>query len=161
VPGYWENTPDGWRWVPGFWAPDTQQELPYVPQPPAPPDNGPSVPPPDDNSFYTPGNWVYQGTQYVWRPGYWQPCQPGLVWVPARYCWTPSGCVFVSGYWDYPLEARGLLFAPVCFTRPLWQTPGWCYRPSYAVGCGPLLSALFVRPHWGHYYFGDYYGDAY
>jgi hypothetical protein len=162
IPGYWENTPDGWRWVPGYWAPDGQQDLPYVPQPPAPPDAaGPSVPPPDDNSFYAPGNWVYQGTQFAWRPGSWQPCQPGWVWVPAQYCWTPSGCVFVSGYWDYPLDARGLLFAPVCFTQPLWQTPGWCYQPNYLVDCGPLLNALFVRPRWGHYYFGDYYGNAY
>jgi hypothetical protein len=162
TPGYWEQTPDGWRWVPGFWAPDSQQELPYVPQPPAPLDAaGPSVPPPDDNSFYTPGNWVYQGTQFAWRPGFWQPCQPGMVWVPAQYSWTPSGCVAVSGYWDYPLENRGLLFAPVCFTQPLWQTPGWAYQPNYVVAFGPLLNSLFVRPRWGHYYFGNYYGNTY
>jgi hypothetical protein len=161
VPGYWENTPDGWRWVGGFWAPDTQAETPYLPQPPAPLNTDPSTPPPDDNSFYTPGVWVYRQTRYVWRPGFWRAYRPGLVWVPACYTWTPSGCVFVDGYWDYPLEDRGLLFAPVCFTRPLWQTPGWFYQPSYVVGCGPLLNAFFVRPGWGSYYFGDYYGAGY
>jgi hypothetical protein len=161
VPGYWENEANGWRWVPGFWGPETQAELPYVPPPPAPPDaNGPSVPPPDENSFYNPGSWAYQQDQYAWRPGSWQPYQPGWVWVPAQYVWTPSGCVFVSGYWDYPLERRGMLFAPVCFTQPLWQTPGWVYQPAYTVGCGPLLNAFFVGPRRRHYYFGDYYGNA-
>ena len=38
---------------------------------------------------------------------------PDWVWVPARYIWTPGGCVFVVGYWVHPLERCGLLFAPV------------------------------------------------
>jgi hypothetical protein len=160
VPGYWENTPDGWRWVPGLWAPASQPDMPYLPQPPAPLETGPSIPPPDDNSFYTPGCWVFRETRYVWRPGFWQACRPGFVWVPPHYNWTPAGYLFVDGYWDYPLDDRGLLFAPVAFTQPLWQTPGWYYQPSYVVGYGPLLDSLFVRPGWG-FYFGNYYGSRY
>jgi len=161
VEGYWEQTPDGWRWVAGFWTPQDQPEIPYLPQPPASVDNGPSVPPPDDNSFYTPGVWVYRETRYVWQPGFWQPIRPGFLWSPACYHWTPRGYLFVRGYWDYPLANRGLLFAPVAFRRPLWQTPGWAYRPAYVVGYRPLVDSLFVRPGWRHYYFGDYYGPAY
>src|SRR5437660_2216800 len=44
VPGHWEQANDGWQWVAGFWAPNTQQEVQYVDQPPASLDEGPSVP---------------------------------------------------------------------------------------------------------------------
>ena len=53
------------------------------------------------------------------------------VWIGAALRWTPAGYVFVDGYWDYPLEDRGLLFAPVYFKQPLWRNPDWCYQPSY------------------------------
>jgi hypothetical protein len=160
VPGYWEQTGDGWRWVSGFWGPD-QQELPYVPTPPQSLENGPSVPPPGPDYSYIPGCWLYKDLRFVWRPGYYAPCRPGFVWMPSRYCWTPGGCIFVGGYWDYPLECRGLLFAPVCFNQPLWRTPGWCWQPHHVVGCGPLLNAFFVDTRFGHYRFGDYYGTTY
>src|SRR5262249_25678640 len=74
---------------------------------------------------------------------------------------TPAGCAFVDGCWDYPLDTRGVLFAPVVFEQPLWRRPGWCFRPSFVVGIDtPFFSALFVRPSCGHYYFGDYYDRA-
>jgi hypothetical protein len=81
--------------------------------------------------------------------------------VPARYIWTPYGWVFASGYWDYAFGARGMLFAPVFFTRPLWLTVGWFYRPSFAIAFDGLYDSLFVGLGWSHYYFGDYYGSAY
>jgi hypothetical protein len=161
VPGYWQQTSDGWRWVSGFWAPADQAQLPYAPQPPEPLLNGPSVPPPGPDYNYVPGYWFYRDTQWVWRPGYYSPYRLGMVWIPPRYVWTPGGFIFVSGYWDYPLEDRGLLFAPVCFSRPLWTTPGWCWRPQYIVDCGLLLDSLFIDARFGHYRFGDYYGSAY
>ncbi len=162
VPGYWNQVEGGWQWVSGFWAPLDQQELPYLPEAPPPSlDSGPSVPAPDDNSIYVPGSWIYRETRYLWRPGFWIGAQPGYVWTPASYCATPSGYLFVDGYWDRCLEDRGLLFAPVCFTQPLWQNPGWAYQPNYCIGTDGLLASLFVRPRWGHYYFGDYYGNAY
>jgi len=54
-----------------------------------------------------------------------------------------------------------LLFAPVYFSRPLWSDPNWCYRPNYVVNLADLVSCLFVRPAYCHYYFGDYYDPAY
>ncbi|HYV35748.1 MAG TPA: hypothetical protein VE988_08595 [Gemmataceae bacterium] len=161
VAGYWEQAPEGWRWVAGFWAPDAQQELPYVPQPPASLEIGPTLPPPGDNYFYAPGTWLYQSNRYVWQPGYYAACQPDLVWTPPHYAWTPGGCLFVTGYWDYPLERRGLLFAPVFFSRPLWASPGWAWRPHYVVGFGAMFDSFFVDVRFGHYRFGDYYGTAY
>src|SRR5262245_4951292 len=115
VPGHWTHTEDGWVWVPGFWAPLNQNEVPYLPEPPAPLETEPSLPPPDANSFYVPGSWLYRDSRYVWRPGYYAPFRDGRIWMAPRYIWTPAGFIFVEGYWDYPLEDRGLLFAPVAF----------------------------------------------
>lgn len=162
VPGYWSETENGWQWTPGLWAPAQQQQPAYVPEPPPDSlDNGPSVPPPDENSFYVPGVWLYQSTGYAWRPGYWTGIRPGYCWIPAHYCWTPAGYSYVSGYWDYPLEDRGLLFAPVAFTEPLWRNPNWFYRPRNCVDLRGLLASLFCRPRYCHYYFGDYFGAGY
>ena len=109
----------GWQWVPGFWASQDIQQVEYLPPPPPSIDNGPSVPAPEATSSYVPGCWVYQETRYLWRPGYWVQANPDWCWIPDYYCWTPTGYVFVAGYWDYPLESRGLLFAPVALDRRL------------------------------------------
>jgi hypothetical protein len=81
------------------------------------------------------------------------------VWVSAQYTWTPAGCLFVEGHWDYPLRERGLLFAPVAFAA----LPGrsFKYVPSYVVREECLLNSLFVRPLTHHYYFGDYFEQRY
>jgi len=161
VPGYWNKVDDGWQWVSGFWVPTTQAEVSYVPEPPTSVDNGPSVPAPDDNSTWVPGNWVWRTSRFVWRPGFWFGSQEGQVWTSATYYWTPCGYAFVDGYPDYPLADRGLLFAPVSFTQPLWTNPDWSYTPNSCVDVPGLLSSLWVRPSYGHYYFGDYYGAGY
>jgi hypothetical protein len=161
IPGRWVNTPDGWRWVSGYWATAGEGETPYVDQPPAPLATEPSVPPPEDNSMYVPGYWAYANGAFAWRTGFYSPYRPGRVWLGPRYVWTPSGYVFVGGYWDYPLEDRGLLFAPVWFNRPLWATTGWNYRPEYVVLRNALFDSLFWRSGWNHYYFGNFYGPTY
>jgi hypothetical protein len=161
VAGYWEQTADGgWRWVHGFWAPADQRELPILPLPPAPLESGPSLPPPDDDSFYVPGCWSYGDTGYVWRPGCYLQCRPGLVWIPPCYVWRPSGCLYVRGYWDHPLERRGRLFAPAVFRRSPWLNPGWAWRPSHVITAAALLDALFVDGRAGHYRYGDWYGKT-
>src|SRR5213078_3470314 len=63
--------------------------------------------------------------------------------------------VFVGGYWDYMVEQRGLLFAPVCVDLA-YVTPGWYYTPCCVVHNTCLLDALFVRPGCG-YFFGSYF----
>src|SRR5262245_17336498 len=103
VPGHWQQVEGGWQWVRGFWAEAGADELQYVPTPPASIDNGPSTPAPDEDSIYVPGCWLWQGDEFAWRPGYWVPYRSDWVWTPDQYVWTPGGCLFVRGYWDYPL----------------------------------------------------------
>ena len=66
--------------------------------------------------------------------------------------------VFVAGYSDYPYQRRGVVFAPVCFSRPVYLRSGYCYSPSVVVDISRALVHLFVYPRRCHYYWGDYYG---
>jgi len=159
VPGAWQEVAGGWQWSPGFWADDATQTVDYVPYPPPSVDAGPSTPAPEPTDIYAPGCWVWRDTRYLWRPGYWVGYRPDWVWVPARYIWTPGGCIFLEGYWDRPLELRGLLFAPVRILRR--DLAGFVFRPQLVVRIDFLLGALFIGPSRHHYFFGDYFTDAY
>jgi hypothetical protein len=162
VPGYWEEAGTGYRWVSGFWTSAQAESIAYLPPPPESLDLGPSSGSPGEEYFYTPGVWLYQGSTYRWRPGYWQPHVVNWVWIPARYVWTPSGYVFCAGFWDRLFEARGVAFAPVCFARPIYRQPLYVYRPICRIITDVNFYVhLFVRPSYGHYYFGDWYGDRY
>ena len=125
TPGYWTKADKGWRWVTGFWAPVKQDAIEYLDAPPGSLDNGPSTEAPDEDSVYVPGSWVPRRGRYYWRPGFWNTPYRDWVWTPAHYSWTPAGYVFIDGYWDYCLEDRGMLFAPVYCDQPLSATPGW------------------------------------
>jgi WXXGXW repeat (2 copies) len=161
MPGHWMNEADGWQWVSGYWADVGQTEVEYLPQPPASIDMGPSATAPDADSLYTPGTWVYQERRYLWRPGFWLRARADWFYNPARYTYSPAGYIFSDGYWDYPLERRGMLFAPARFSADAWGTPGWNYQPRYTIGIEGLFGSLFVRPEYNRYYFGDYYGPEY
>jgi hypothetical protein len=160
TPGVWHEVDGGWQWTPGYWSADGATEVTYLPAPPPSVDDGPSTAAPDDNSFYVPGTWVYRERRYLWRPGFWLGYRPDWVWIPAHYCWTPAGYVFVDGYWDVPLERRGLLFAPVRINQALLARR-WTYIPQFVVQPDFLIGALFVRPSYCHYYFGDFFENSY
>lgn len=169
VPGYWAKAEDGYQWIAGYWwyqeAPAAEeavsQEVVYLPDPPATLEAGPSSPLPSEEHFWVPGCWMWHEVRYVWRPGYWAVGVPDWVWVPAHYVWSPSGCIFVAGHWDYTLERRGLLFAPVYFDRVVYTRPAFRYVPTVVINTTVLQTSLFVRPRYCHYYFGDYYAPAY
>ena len=150
-----------WEWVPGFWAPVGAQEIEYLPAPPAPMDVEPPGPAPHADSSWVPGCWYWRQDQYVRRPGYWMRQQPNWVWVPSHYRWTPRGYVFEAGHWDYSLDRRGVLFAPVYIPRSVYSRRGFAYSPTIAIDLGVLSAHLFAYPRYSHYYFGDYYDDAY
>ena len=154
--GHWHQTQDGWQWVSGFWAPGQPTPLRYLPEPPNSLDNGPSSPKPDEDSSYVPGAWVPRANGYAWRPGFWNNNYSEWIWNPDSYSWTPGGYLYNPGYWDYNLENRGLLFAPVYFNQPYWNTPGWSYTPSYCVGFPGLFGSLFFGPN-NWCYFGNFY----
>ncbi len=162
VPGHWHPVGASWQWVPGLWAPlEHQAVLNYLPAPPPVLEAPPSVPAPGPKYTFVSGTWVYQGNRYAWRPGYWVPHDPNWIWVPAHYVWTPGGYLFVEGYWDYPLQQRGLLFTPVALDIRFCTRPTFVYQPRYVVHDDCLYGALFLRPAHRHYYFGDYFEARY
>ena len=161
VPGYWVDEQGGFRWVSGMWAEDRVQELNYLPNPPESLEQGPNVAAPSDDYFWIPGCWVYGNTGYRWRTGYWSLGYDNWIWSPARYVWSPRGCFFVPGYWDYAFARRGVLFSPVYFRPAVYRRPVFAFSPSVVVSLGGISSHLFVGVGFGHYYFGDYYGNAY
>ncbi len=159
VVGHWVPVADGWYRVHGHWAAQQEPDFQYVEKPPEPKEQQqPQAP--DQNSIWIPGSWFYTENGWQWRDGYYTDARPGYVWQPASYDWSPNGYVYTSGYWDYDPYNRGLLFAPVWFDRPLWERPGWVYRPFYALNLAAAIVSLFVRPGWGYYY-GDWYGHGY
>ncbi|BBO32704.1 hypothetical protein PLANPX_2316 [Lacipirellula parvula] len=163
VPGHWTAADAEFQWVPGFWAGEQVQEVQMLPLPPETLEVGPSSPAPAANFFWVPGCWTWNGGAYDWRAGYWYAGQNNWVWIPDRYCYTPQGAIFISGYWDYLLAYRGLAYAPVWWPQPVWRGVGWSYRPYSVLDSGLLLSALYINRHHHHYYFGygGWHGNHY
>lgn len=164
VPGYWNRTSGGFTWVQGFWLPEQTGgagEVTYYATPPENLETGPSSPQPSDGYVWSPGCWTWRESRYLWRPGNWFEANPDWVWIPAQYHWTPGGSVFVEGHWDYLLDRRGVLYAPVVFHRPFGFAGVYRYRPTVAIDLGVLSLHLFSRPRYGHYYFGDWYAPNY
>jgi WXXGXW repeat (2 copies) len=161
VAGYWNQVAEGYQWISGYWADATASEIEYLPAPPATQEVGPNVQSPGQDYLWSPGIWMWHQQRYVWRAGFWYRANPSWCWVPAHYCWTPRGYIFVQGYWDYPWAQRGLLFAPIYFRSNVFVRPGFFYTPSIVLNNRLLVAHLFLRPHYHHYYFGDYYAGSY
>ena len=161
VPGYWAQVSGGWEWIAGFWTPAGVKEIEYLSAPPTAGDLEPlGVAPSPDTIWVPPCMYWVQG-QYVRRAGYWLPAQSNWVWAPAHYVSTPRGYIFAAGHWDYALERRGVLFAPVYFPRAVYGRHSFMYTPSIVIDMGLLRVNLFAYPRYSHYFFGDFYDDAY
>lgn len=161
VAGYWGKTGQGAQWTSGYWADADVNEVEYLPEPPQSVETGPSTEAISPDSSWAPGSWVWHQNRYAWRPGYWAEVQPDWVWVPAHYVWTRRGYVFVDGYYDYAVNRRGVLFAPVYFDSSVYSRRGFSYSPSIVIDLVQFTDHLFLRPNYGHYYFGDYYAASY
>ena len=161
VPGYWGQSRQGFQWTSGYWADAEASEIQYLPEPPATVEAGPNIAAPSADDIWLPGCWMWQQNRYAWRPGYWTQGHQDWDWVPDHYVWTPSGYVFVDGYYDYSVSRRGIVFAPVYFDGGLRTQSGFSYSPSTVINPSVFVSHLFLRPGYGHYYFGDYYGSDY
>jgi len=161
VPGYWSQEADGWEWVAGFWTPADIQDIEYLPAPPESDYMQPSSPSPSSDDIWVPSCQYWNQDHYIQRPGYWLAANPNWVWTPSHYVWTPRGYIFCDGHWDYPLENRGVLFAPVYFPQSIYSRSAYRYSPSIIVDLGILTINLFTYPRYSHYYFGDYYDNAY
>lgn len=161
VPGYWRKVARGAQWTSGYWADAKLSEVEYLPEPPQTVEAGPNTSAPSADHTWLPGCWLWQQNRYAWRPGYWATGQSDWDWVPEHYVWTPRGYVFVDGYYDYSVARRGVLFAPVYFNSGVYTQPGFSYSPAMVVSPAMFASHLFLRPSYGHYYYGDYYGSNY
>ena len=161
MPGYWGQVGQGYQWTSGYWADAKVNEVEYLPEPPESVEVGPNIAAPSPNHGWMPGSWVWHQGRYAWRPGYWEIQRPDWDWVPAHYIWAPRGYVYSDGYWDYSVERRGVLFAPVYFEADVYSRHGYTYSPSFAINIAVFSDSLFLRPHYQHYYFGDYYDTRY
>ena len=159
--GYWSESTQGHQWVSGYWADVRERETLYLPPPPATLEIGSNVAAPSANHDWTPGNWNWTQERYAWRPGHWAQGRRDWDWIPAHYVWTPRGYVFVDGFWDYPAQRRGVLFAPVYFSSEVRARRDYRYSPSVVIDLPALIEHLFLRPRHHHYYFGDYYDTRY
>lgn len=161
VPGYWNQVSGGWEWVAGFWAPANVQNIEYLPAPPVIANIEPVGIQPSPDTIWVPPCMYWSNGRYVQRAGYWLTAQPNWVWVPSHYVVTPRGYIFAEGHWDYSLERRGVLFAPVYFPSPVYLRAGFTFSPGIVVDLGLLQVNLFAYPRYNHYYFGDYYDSVY
>lgn len=161
IPGYWAPSGQGAQWTSGYWADANKEEIEYLPEPPATVEVGPNSPAPSADYRWLPGSWIWQQNRYAWRPGYWAPGQDDWNWIPARYVWTPRGYVFVDGYFDYNVDRRGVLYAPIYFKSNIYTQSSFRFSPVTVISPSVFVNHLFLRPTYGHYYFGDYYGRNY
>ncbi|MEI8205315.1 MAG: hypothetical protein WCG03_00390 [Kiritimatiellales bacterium] len=161
VPGYWVQASGGWKWTAGYWAPAAAKEIVYLPGPPAIEDIEPVAVQPSPDMIWVPPCMYWSNGQYIRRAGYWMTAQPDWIWVPSHYVVTPRGYIFAEGHWDYSLDRRGVLFAPVYFPASVHLRAGFTFSPAVVVDTGLLRVSLFTYPRYCHYYFGDYYDSAY
>ena len=161
VPGYWGEEGSQWQWTSGYWANDDTEEVAYLPKPPKSIESGPNVEAPSSSHIWVSGTWVQREERYAWRPGYWEAGQQNWIWAPAHYQWTPRGYVFIDGYWDHNVVSRGVVFAPVHFHHDYYSRPNYSYTPLTVISLAVFTNHLFIRPNYGHYYYGDYYAPRY
>jgi hypothetical protein len=160
APGYWATVDGGWRWVSGFWAREAENIV-YREPPPESQDHQPAVDSVQNDQFWIPGSWQWQDGQYAWSNGYYAPCQENWVWVPVRWRWTPRGYIRLAGYWDFRPTVRAMLFAPVVFRPGVLLRPRFVFTPRVVVNPWIALNHFWIRPGYGHYYFGNYYAANY
>lgn len=115
IPGNWKQFQEGWAWIKGFWSSVPEDKLVYIDEIPPDPIEEDASNPPADGYFWARGYWSYDTNQskYVWIGGRWEPFDSNWMYIPAHYVWRPGGYVFIKAYWDWLLDARGRLYAPV------------------------------------------------
>ncbi len=161
IAGYWGQVAEGYQWTSGYWADAAARETTYLPAPPATVEAGPNIEAPSPDYGWTPGCWLWYQGRYAWSPGYWAQGRADWDWIPSHYVWTHRGYIFVGGFWDYSIERRGVLFAPVYFQSGVYSRHGYFYSPTIVISLGVFSDCLFLRPRYDHYYFGDYYAPSY
>jgi hypothetical protein len=113
VAGRWMRDSEGWYRVPGFWSRRRDagarpaSSVSSAPESPAWRRSGPPTDHPDDSPavapgpdyFYIAGQYVPDGENVTWKPGFWARVQPGWDWVPSRWVRRSDGWNFRPGSW--------------------------------------------------------------
>jgi len=76
----------------------------YIPTAPPPPRAEVQPPPPGpiEAFFWKPGHWRWNGHEYVWHHGLWEPRPPKAVeWIAPHWESRPGGWVFIEGHYRY------------------------------------------------------------
>ncbi len=157
VSGQWFAAPGGYRWSNGYWGKANSPAPVLAQRPPISMEAGPTADGPSD-SFWMPGEYVWQNESYVFQPGYWTQHQESFIWQPATYIQTPDGYAHVSGYWDFELETRGVPYAPLSVPVEMARQMQLSVPPSVLLAPEATLCLhMFAQPGDSHYYFGSYY----
>jgi hypothetical protein len=164
-PGRWKDVGGTWTYFAGYWRPAEVKALAMnLPEPPAPKEEAATAPEGNPNAMWVPGFWEYKGGKFEWQPGYWPAASDRMIWQQGQYVAAEGGYAFVPGHWDYPLEERGVLYAPVFFSQAQRERRGWSYRPQSAITFGSAagwargggFDTLSIGPGFNNYYVGDY-----
>jgi hypothetical protein len=98
---------------------------------------------------WVPGQWQWNGAQYVWREGYWQSAPttvcatPAPAWVEGQWVQGANGWTWIDGHYEQA--------PPTCTTQPptvVYQQPApptqvvYVDRPVYQ----PATTVVYERP---------------
>lgn len=158
--GYWQLFPEGWVYLKGFWAPSLESNLAYISVAPKDAMVETISPSPSNNYFWSPGYWFYALNEgdYVWIAGEWKELNPNWILTPAHYIWRPEGYIFVSPYWDWPLEVRGTAYSNIEIAAEVLQRRrSIVYNPSQPLDMKNLVGKLIVNYPDYLYFFRHYY----
>jgi hypothetical protein len=77
-----------------------EQTAPPNPYPVLPPPRVETVPrPPGPNVVWEPGQWHWNGRDYVWLPGHYVERAPGRHWEPGHWVLEGRNWVWLPGRW--------------------------------------------------------------
>ena len=131
IPGEWLALEgESWVWLPGFWSQEALSQMRPIGE--TPPDEI------DENvcksfngdQYWVRGYWKFdtQKKTYVWHAGRFETFDPNWVYSPAHYVWRSNGYLFIPGFWDWPLEKRGVVYPST--TIHLDEYENFLYQPD-------------------------------
>ncbi len=160
--GGWLKVDKGFQWLPGAWVPiGFDPTANQIPTPPAIKNLLPTTAAPAIGHIRNPGRWVFQNGQFTWKAPSWIPGNANWIWNPPQLLKTPTGLTVVSGFWDFPLQDRGQLFAPIRFDNPSNIVKGFTFTPGVVTHTSRIMLHLFVQKGMHHYLFGNYHGNQF
>ncbi|MCH9608781.1 MAG: hypothetical protein S4CHLAM45_06930 [Chlamydiales bacterium] len=149
VSGKWAQLEEGWVWIKGFWSPFHKTEMTYISQPPPDMIDESVSKSPGKSYFWISGYWQFdeEVSDYVWHRGRWQLISESWQYVPTHYLWGEKGYFMIPGYWDWPLEEKGVAYA-AAYVEPD-RRESVVYEPSVILE--PLFICESLYPYWPNY----------